>query len=361
MKWYQVKNLEKILSPALLFYSNRVSDNIKKMLEIAGTPDRLRPHIKTYKCAEIVKMQLDVGIDKFKCATLSEAQLLAKNGVKDILVAYPLVGPNQQKLIELVAQYPKTKFSSLVDNRQQIKDWNRNCESPINVFIDVNVGMNRTGIKPESALEIYQQIKNNTLNFKGLHVYDGHIHNQDFEERKLAVKDSFFKVIELISAIQQFHTADFEVVCGGSITFPAHALIQNRNLSPGTTLLWDYGNSSKFPDLKFNIAAVLLTRIISKPSKNSICIDLGHKAVASEMNDLRVYFPQIPNAKRVGHSEEHLMLEIENSDDWNIGDVLYGFPWHICPTVALHEQVGVIEGNKLIDYWKITARKRLYK
>ena len=361
MNWYEVNSPEKILSPALLFYPDRIKDNINHMIEIAGSATRLRPHIKTYKCAEIIKMQLDAGINKFKCATLSEAQLLAEMAAPDVLIAYPLVGPNQQRFIQLIKGFPNTKFSTLVDSTEQVKHWNEISQIPINIFIDINVGMNRTGIKPESAFELYHKIKNSIMTFQGLHVYDGHIHNRNFEERISTVADSFSEIYELIKNIQQTQSDDFEVVCGGSITFPVHAQFPSRNVSPGTTLLWDYGYTTKFPDLQFDIAAVILTRIISKPDTNKICLDLGHKAIASEMSDIRVYFPQIPNAKRVGHSEEHLTLEIDNPEDWNVGDILYGFPWHICPTVALHEQVGVIENNELIDYWKIAARKRLYK
>ncbi|WP_083264991.1 alanine racemase [Urechidicola croceus] len=137
MEWYEVIDHKSILSPALLFYPDRIKENIQQMISIAGTPDRLRPHIKTYKCAEIVKMQLNNGIKKFKCATLSEAQLLAEVSVPDVLIAYPLVGPNQQKYIELIEQFPKTKFSTLVDNLKQINMWNSFSHIPINIFIDI--------------------------------------------------------------------------------------------------------------------------------------------------------------------------------------------------------------------------------
>ncbi|WP_083264992.1 type III PLP-dependent enzyme domain-containing protein [Urechidicola croceus] len=221
--------------------------------------------------------------------------------------------------------------------------------------------MNRTGIKPEFAFDLHQQLNPKLFNFKGLHIYDGHIHTQTFVEIKNTVENYFTSINELIETIKQVTTKDFELICGGSITFPIHAQFPNRNLSPGTTLLWDYGYITKFPDLNFNIAGVILTRVISKPSKNIICIDLGHKAIASEMPEIPIYFPQIPNAKKLGHSEEHLTLEISNINKFEIGDILYGFPWHICPTVALHEHVGVIIKNKLSGFWEITARKRLYK
>ena len=106
-------------------------------------------------------------------------------------------------------------------------------------------------------------------------------------------------------------------------------------------------------------AAVLVTRIISKPDPETICIDLGHKAVASENPlDNRIYFLNAPELKPVGHSEEHLILKTEKNNPYKVGDVLYGVPFHICPTVALYETVSVVEGNRIIGSWTIVARKR---
>ncbi|MDH5610252.1 MAG: D-TA family PLP-dependent enzyme, partial [Cyclobacteriaceae bacterium] len=148
--------------------------------------------------------------------------------------------------------------------------------------------------------------------------------------------------------------------CGGSISFPIHANHPERTLSPGTTLLWDKGYGTHFPDLGFDIAAVMLTRVISKPGANKLCLDLGYKAIASEMQQPRVVFPQLGEVKIAGQSEEHLVIETPEAEQWNIGDVLYGLPWHICPTVALHERATLIENKNVVGYWEISARKRQY-
>jgi D-serine deaminase-like pyridoxal phosphate-dependent protein len=357
--WFEIANPNQILSPALLFYPDRVQGNIEEMIRIAGTANRLRPHVKTYKCQEIVKMQLNAGIAKFKCATLAEAEMLVSAGAKDILLAYPLMGPMQRKFCELTTEYPQVKFSTLIDHEDQILSWEGVTQSRINAFIDLNVGMNRTGISPQKADALFQRVNQSNFSFKGWHVYDGHIPNKDLTEREDKTEQAFVEVKELMSRIG--HTDPIEIVCGGSITFPIHAQHPDRQLSPGTTLLWDQGYSSHFPDLKFKIAATLLTRVVSKPQNNMLCLDLGHKAVGSEMNDQPVYFPQIPDAKLTGHSEEHLVIETYESDNWNIGDVVYGLPQHICPTVALHEQVAIIRNNKVEEFWNIEARKRNYQ
>ena len=359
MDWYEIKDSDQILTPALLFYPERIKSNIQEMIRITGLPDRLRPHVKTYKCKEIVQLQLEAGISKFKCATLAEGQMLADEGVKDILVAYPLIGPAQKKFIELGEEFRETEISVLVDHADQLRQWKKITNSSVSIFMDLNVGMNRTGISPESAFEIIQNL-DGQFQLKGLHVYDGHIHDQNPERRKETTEKSFQPVNELIDLLRNHGVETVELVCGGSITFPIHAVHPERTLSPGTTLLWDQGYSSNFPDLKFDTASVLLTRVISKPDAHLLCLDAGHKSVASEMDDQSLLFPQIPEAEFRTHSEEHLVIEVQDSSKWAIGDVLYGIPWHICPTVALHETAMVIESQKVVGQWNIVARKRIY-
>ncbi len=356
-EWFEITNPDKVLSPALLFYPDRIQRNIEAMIKIGGSADRLRPHVKTYKCHEIVDMQLKSGIQKFKCATLVEAEMLAKSGVKDVLISYPLVGPNQKKFIQLSDQYPETQFSTLIDHESQIVQWKSVKNTQVDVFIDLDVGMHRTGIAPEKAATLIGQL-GDLFKFRGLHIYDGHIHNPDPDARKQIADESFKEVDKLIAVLE---TSEQEIICGGSITFPIHAQYPERQLSPGTTLLWDYGYASQVPDLKMLYAAVLMTRVVSKPGDDLLCLDVGYKAVASEMDEMPVYFPQVPDATIATYSEEHMVIKTSAASNWEIGDLIGGIPWHICPTVALHEQAGIVKDKKVKEYWTIEARRRDYQ
>ena len=287
--------------------------------------------------------------------------MLAATGVEDILVAYALTGPAQLHLHEMMERFPDTLLSVLVDHPDHLHGWSKISDVPIRMFIDIDVGLGRTGISPVLAADLYDRILDAGFEFCGLQIYDGNVVTGSPAERSAQIVRDFEPVEKLIGQIRNKHETDFEVVCGGSITFPVHAEFGERTLSPGTTLLWDHGYSSKFPDLPFVIAAVLLARVISKPGKGRVCVDLGHKAVASEMSDLRVFFPRLPDATRVIHSEEHLVLEVGDAEDVEIGEVLYGFPWHVCPTVALHEQAAVVEDHQVTGFWDIVARKRIYR
>src|SRR5450432_1890683 len=103
---YAIEDTSAIFSPGLLFYKDIIQRNIAECLRIAGNPERLRPHVKTHKTREIVKLQLAAGITKHKCATVAEAEMLASCGVPDVLIAYNLVGPNCARLAKLMAAYP---------------------------------------------------------------------------------------------------------------------------------------------------------------------------------------------------------------------------------------------------------------
>lgn len=355
--WFEIKNNDQLLSPALLFYPDHIRNNIQKMITIAGSPDRLRPHIKTYKCKEIIAMQMKAGITRFKCATLSEAQMLGECNAADVLVAYPLTGPNQRKFLKLSSRYPQTTFSVLIDHEQQVNQWKRHLNGPVDVYIDLDVGMHRTGIKIDKLESLLQAIEGTALTLQGFHAYDGHIKDKNITQRKEHVKRSF----EDIEQFMDGYDGPKTFITGGSISFPIHAEYQQRTLSPGTTLLWDQGYSENFADLNFDHAALLFTRVISKPGRDLLCFDLGHKAVASEMKpNPPVVFPQLPEAKITGQSEEHLVLKTKRASTWNIGDELYGIPWHICPTVALHAKAGIVKKGTVQDFWDIASRNRFY-
>ena len=115
-QWFHVTNAGDVPSPALLLFPDRIRENIRRMVRIAGSPARLRPHIKTHKLAELVRMQIGEGITMAKCATIAEAEMAAGAGAKDVLIAYPLVGPNAVRLLGLSRKYPGTAFSCLADD-----------------------------------------------------------------------------------------------------------------------------------------------------------------------------------------------------------------------------------------------------
>jgi D-serine deaminase-like pyridoxal phosphate-dependent protein len=149
------------------------------------------------------------------------------------------------------------------------------------------------------------------------------------------------------------------IIAGGSPTFPIHAKRKDVECSPGTFIYWDKGYSDTLSEQPFEYAALVLTRVISKPGDDIVCVDLGHKSIASE-NPLnkRVYFLNAPDVEPVSHSEEHLVLKTINAQ-FSIGDVLMGVPYHICPTCALYDSAVVVNDHIANDRWAIASRNRI--
>lgn len=362
-EWYVVDNVSELDSPALLIYSDRVQANIDTLTRSIVNIDRLRPHVKTHKSLEVSKLMLKSGIKKYKCATIAEAEMLGMAGAPDVLLAYQPVGPKINRLLVAVQQYPSTRFSCLIDNLTEAKALSDLFDSfnlRLPVFIDLNVGMNRTGITPKEALSLYKQAHTlKGINIVGLHAYDGHIRDIDFETRKKRCDEAFKEVVDLQHEVRDNFGVNLTLVVGGTPTYSVHCTRSQVECSPGTFIYWDKGYGDMLKEQQFSYAALVLSRVISKPANDIICADLGHKSIASE-NALaqRVFFLNATNLTPIGHSEEHMVFKVGEGRSYEVGDVLYGVPYHICPTVALHDRAAIISDNKITGYWNNVSRTR---
>lgn len=357
--WFEIININELDSPALVVFPERVKHNIQLAMDMIGDVTRLRPHIKTNKSPDVVRLMLQAGIKKFKCATIAETEMLAQCYAPDVLLAYQPLGPKLHRFVSLIKKYPATGFSCLTDNitaaNEQAAVFNSNSLT-VPVFIDLNVGMNRTGVVPgEKAIDLADHIRQlKGISLAGLHAYDGHILDVDFETKKQNC-DAAYTLVEKLNSILQLPV----IIMGGSPAFSVHCKRKNIECSPGTFVYWDKGYSDLCPEQKFLPAAVLVSRVISLPAANRICLDLGHKSVAAE-NEIskRVFFLNAEGLNPAGQSEEHLVLETNQSYSFKPGDVLYGLPYHICPTVALYERVYPVENGAVTGEWKNIARDK---
>ncbi len=182
---YRVAGIEHLLTPVLTIFRDIVDANIAATIKNAGgNPNRLRPHIKTAKLLSVVRRYVESGILQCKCATTLELAVACEAGMRDVLVAYPMVGANAQRVRELSARHPPVCVSVLIDHPAQLSGW----EPHTGMFVDVNPGMDRTGVDPErveDVLKLVHSIVDSGYCFRGLHYYDGHLGSLGFEERQL--------------------------------------------------------------------------------------------------------------------------------------------------------------------------------
>jgi D-serine deaminase-like pyridoxal phosphate-dependent protein len=362
--WYTLADEGEIATPALILHGERVERNLARMIELAGGPERLRPHVKTHKLGPLVQRQVALGITKFKCATIAEAEMCARAGAREVLLAHQPVGPQAARLAALAAAFPHVHFAATVDDlaaARQIAHAAEKAGVTLKLFLDLDVGQHRTGLPPESsaARELYAALGTWAgVRAGGLHAYDGHLSQTDVAERRRAWATAFAPVQALAAELRASGLEVPRLVAGGTPTFPFFAELPEVECTPGTCVLWDAGYGHKLPDLPFEPAATLLTRVVSKPRPGHLTLDLGHKAVASEMPHPRALFPELPHAQAVVHSEEHLVLATPEAERFHVGDALHAIPWHVCPTVALYAETLWALGGRVAERWPVTARGR---
>jgi D-serine deaminase-like pyridoxal phosphate-dependent protein len=364
LPWFQLLQPQEIDSPALILYSDRVRDNVRAAVGMVREPSRLRPHAKTHKTREVTAMLIEAGVTQFKCATISEAEMLASSGAADVLLAYQPVGPKLRRLMALVKTYPQTQFSCLVDHpaaAAEIDHGFAGMDYCLPVYLDLDVGQHRTGIEPgPAARQLYADCMGKRgIQAVGLHAYDGHIRDKDLLSRRKHCDEAFAPVRRMQEELAHAGMTNPAIIAGGSPTFSIHSLRPEVQCSPGTFVFWDKGYLDLCPEEPFVSAALLLCRVVSLPGTGRICIDLGHKSVAAE-NEIgkRVFFLNAPDLRPLSQSEEHLVMETGPEYSFAPGDVLYGMPYHICPTVALYEKGFAVSGGRVTGTWAIASRDR---
>jgi len=365
---YAIADTSALFSPGLVFYKDLIRHNISEAVRIAGSTGRLRPHVKTHKTREIVRMQMEAGIKKHKCATLAEAEMLAQCDVPDIFLAYNMVGPNCGRLTKLMKAYPNSRFSVTVDHPAGAKVLSAAMAAAgeeAEVVIDLDVGQHRTGVPPgPEAVSLYEMIGQLPgLKPGGLQVYDGHNHQESLAERQAAVQKLLGPVLDLRLQLAKRGFQLPRMIVGGTPTFPVYAKLDLPGIecSPGTCVLNDHGYGTRFSDLAgFIPAALVLTRVVSRPTPTRVTMDLGTKAVASDPPaGKRCVLLDVPDHEPILQNEEHFVIETPAAERFRPGDEIYAMPTHICPTCALHRQAYVVESGILTEAWDIVARDRV--
>lgn len=364
---YRIDQIDTILSPGLVVFRDLVQRNIGEMIRIAGSTERLRPHAKTHKMEGVIRMLLDAGITRHKCATIAEAEMIARAGASDIFIAYQLVGPNIARLVKLLDTFPAVRFAVACDDPLAVEALSAalaNTPHTVDVVMDLDTGMHRTGIEPDGeAVQLYEMIAAAPhVRAAGLHWYDGHLRQSDVDERRRAVDAGWEKLMRLRDALMVQGLDVPQVIACGTGSFPilAEKDEPNLQLSPGTVVFYDAGYRQEYPDLDFTPALGVVTRVVSRRRDDQITVDLGHKAVAPDKPfGHRVWFPTVPDAEEIHHTEEHLVIRTQQARQFAPGDPLVAIPRHVCPTCALHSTAAVVSSGQIVDGWQVAARERV--
>jgi len=359
---YALETPDRILTPALLIYPEIVDSNIQATLRLTGgDPNRWRPHIKTAKLGYVIRQMIGHGIKTFKCSTTLELLTACEAGASDILLAFPVTGANASRTADLASQFPNTRVSVLVESQQQADSW---ANSGVGIFIDVNPGMNRTGISQERANDIRDLARRIGAAFRGLHYYDGHISASGVAKDGTTAHAGYDRLLEIVDALSKAGCAPGEVITSGTPAAPhalSHVGLQagpfRHQISPGTVVYNDMTSLEQLPNLGYAAAAVVLTAVISHPAPNVFTCDAGHKSVSADAGVPTCRVIGRPDLKPSKPSEEHLPIEVTKSGKLPaIGSHLYLMPRHVCPTVNNFDEAVIVIGGEIQGVERVTAR-----
>jgi D-serine deaminase-like pyridoxal phosphate-dependent protein len=365
---YRLSAIEDVLTPALLLYPEIVASNIERTLDLlGGDANRWRVHIKTAKLGYTLRMLVERGIRNFKCATTLELLVACRSGAGDVLFAYPAVGANARRVREIADQFSQVRISVLAENGQQVGQW---CGSRVGVFLDMNPGMDRTGIEQshsDKVVELCRAIGNLGLEFRGLHYYDGHYGGLEQRERTAVAHAGYERLLNVVSELERSGIRVPELVTAGTPTFPCALSYEGfrrggfiHRVSPGTVVYCDTTSLAQLPsEYGYRPAVLVLTRVVSQPRAGIVTCDAGHKAVAADAG--------VPTCVVVGHSEltplspseEHLPMALQQGATGpQVGEALHLLPRHVCPTVNNFDCALLVRDGEVKSVEKVSARGR---
>jgi len=356
---YSIENDNKLLTPALAIYPEIVDANIEATLRLlGGDANRWRPHVKTAKLGFIMRRLAQRGVVNAKCSTTVELAVACEAGIQDLLLAYPVVGANERRVLELAAQYSGARISVLVENADQLAAWKG---APIGIFIDVNPGMDRTGIEQDRIAAIRDLARAAGTQFRGLHYYDGHVSSLALEEREKTAHRGYDRLMEIVNALD---APVEEVITSGTPAFPCSATYAPfrsstfiHRTSPGTVVYSDATSMTQLPaEWGYRPAAVVVSTVVSHPKPNYLTCDAGHKSVSADAGIPTCEVAGKPGLRPLKPSEEHLPIEVLNGDRPAIGETLYLIPRHVCPTVNNFDDALIVVGNRIEAIERVTAR-----
>ncbi len=363
---YSVPAVEDVLTPALVIYPDFIAANIEHTLKLlSGDADRWRVHIKTAKLGRTLRILVERGIRNFKCATTLELLRACQNGAADVLLAYPTMGANARRTQEIAQQFPGVRISVLAESQAQLKQWR---SSRVGIFLDINPGMNRTGIDQghtETIIALTHTIADLGLEFRGLHYYDGQFGSLAEPELTRAAHRGYDRLLEIVRDLERSGMNVPEVITSGTPTFPAslaHEGLRRGNflhrVSPGTVVYCDATSLQQLPaEYGYHPAALVLTRVVSHPHPGIVTCDAGHKAVSADAGVPTCVVLGNPELTPLVPSEEHLPIAIrEGSAAPTVGQALYLLARHICPTVNNFDSALWMRNGKVESVEEVSAR-----
>ena len=362
---YKVADPDSLETPAMVLFEDVVDFNIRTMCEMAGGADNLMVHVKTHKSAAITRKKVAAGIAGLKAATLRELQMVLEEDVPEAVLAYPLVQRTKvERFADLVAEHSASTVFGIVSTEEHIDVLATVAQArqqTLRVLLDIDVGTKRTGVAHDGAEAMYRSIDSQPyLTASGFHIYDGHEHHADLQQRAAAAQGHIDKANELAAKLQRQGMSVERLVAGNTFTFAYYARAAGYHGSPGACVYWDANYDSVADDMPFRWAVAVLTQVVDRhPQHQTVTTDLGIKAVPADSDvshRARILGPD--GWQLLRQNEEHGVFHCPGVLP-KVGDYLLAVPGHVCPTAMLYPGCFVVDGaGDVVDFYPHTARDR---
>lgn len=364
-----VKSKFDLDTPCLVLDMDILERNLWKMQVVVDRAGKnMRPHAKTHKCSSLARMQIETGAIGVCAAKVSEAEVLVKAGLSGILITGPV--PTQGKikrLVEMLAQSPS--LMTVVDGRDSAT-WLDTALSErglsMNVLLDVDVGLHRTGVSPAKALELANYILScKALRLRGIQAYAGQVqHIPSYEARKTASHQCLREAVPVFQELQTITKNGTIFSASGTGTFDIDlAIPEITEVQVGSYACMDAEylgiGSAEDPArfTSFGPALRLLTTVISANQKGFVTVDAGLKSLYRDGGKPQVIGPKSSEMEYHWFGDEYGMISCpDHSRIPSIGTVLELITSHCDPTINLFDRFYLTRGMEVIGTWPIDLR-----
>ena len=350
-------NKWEIDTPALVLDLDTLERNLAKMATfLQDKPARVRPHSKTHKCPTIAWKQLEAGAIGITCAKLGEAEVMARAGIRDILIANQIIGPTKiRRLVNLAAYSEIMVAVEDAENARQLSEAATAAGVRLRTIIEVEVGMGRCGVEPgEDALPLAREMATLPgLRFEGIMGYEGHtVMIPNMDKRRAAAEEAMARLIETKVALDQDGLPAGIVSAGGSGTYNITGVYPGvTEIQAGSYATMDARYKGVIPE--FENALTVVAQVISARGDRAV-IDAGLKTMTPEFGVPELHQPA--GWALGGQSEEHSSLKRSDGAALRPGDRVEVIPSHGCTTINLHDAYYVTSNERVVAIWPVAGR-----
>jgi len=340
--------------------------NIKRMNDVVKQYGvKLRPHIKTHRTPAIAHRQLAAGACGITAAKLGEAEMMAACGIKDILVAYPIVGVNKVDRLFNLACDNKIRVSlDNIEVARGISEGSKRHDMEMEILVEIEIGVNRCGVLPGNMIDFVKKlIKLPGIKFAGIMTYEGRARGaENMEEVKKRGLDEGKFIVDIADKIEKSGILCPIRSAGSTPTAPFAASIQGvTEVRCGNYVFNDVVGLTNGVASVEQCALTVVCTVVSCPTENRIIIDGGSKTFTSDMTRLPGkgfgFFPHEPELILEKLNEEHGIIRVPKGyRKIKIGEKLEIIPNHACVVSNLMEHLYIAKGEKIIGKWPVLCR-----